>query len=48
LVKKLINRRFGALSSELNIKIDQLSISKLEDLATELLEITEINQLENW
>ncbi|MFM6076615.1 MAG: DUF4351 domain-containing protein, partial [Dolichospermum sp.] len=48
LVKKLINRRFGALSSELNIKIDQLSISKLEDLATDLLEITEINQLENW
>ncbi|MFM6183926.1 MAG: DUF4351 domain-containing protein [Dolichospermum sp.] len=33
---------------QINIKINQLSISKLEDLATELLEITEINQLENW
>ncbi|MBC5796458.1 DUF4351 domain-containing protein [Sphaerospermopsis sp. LEGE 00249] len=48
LVKKLIDRRFGALSSELNLKINQLSTSKLEDLATDLLEITEINQLENW
>ncbi|MFM6817795.1 MAG: DUF4351 domain-containing protein, partial [Dolichospermum sp.] len=43
-----LNNHNGALTSELNIKIDQLSISKLEDLATELLEITEINQLENW
>ncbi len=48
LVSKLIERRFGNLSSDLNLKIRQLSIAQLEDLAVELLEITELSQLEIW
>ncbi|MDD1416779.1 DUF4351 domain-containing protein [Dolichospermum sp. ST_con] len=48
LVWKLIDRRFGSLSSDFSLKINQLSITQLEELATELLDLTEINQLENW
>ncbi|MDM3846451.1 MAG: DUF4351 domain-containing protein [Aphanizomenon gracile PMC638.10] len=28
--------------------MNRLSITQLEELATELLDLTEINQLENW
>jgi predicted transposase YdaD len=45
---KLIDRRFGTLSSDFSLKINQLSITQLEELAAELLDLTEINQLENW
>ena len=48
LVWKLINRRFGTLSSDLSLKINQPSITQLEELAAELLDIAQINQLENW
>jgi hypothetical protein len=48
LVWKLIDRRFGTLSSDFSLKINRLSITQLEELATELLDLTEINQLENW
>ena len=48
LVWKLIDRRFGSLSSDFSLKINQLSITQLEELAAELLDLTEINQLENW
>jgi predicted transposase YdaD len=48
LVWKLIDRRFGTLSSDFSLKINQLSITQLEELAAELLDLTEINQLENW
>ena len=48
LLSKLIERRFGTLSPENNQKIEQLSVLQLEDLATELLEITELSQLELW
>jgi predicted transposase YdaD len=48
LVFKLIERRFGDISSPLRLKIQQLSVSQSEDLATDLLDITQINQLETW
>jgi predicted transposase YdaD len=48
LVWKLIDRRFGTLPSDFSLRINQLSITQLEELATELLDLTEINQLENW
>ncbi|MDK2413225.1 DUF4351 domain-containing protein, partial [Aphanizomenon sp. PH219] len=48
LVWKLIDRRFGTLSSDFSLKINRLSVTQLEELATELLDLTEINQLENW
>ena len=49
LVSKLIERRFGTdISFDLNQKIQQLSVVQLEDLATELLDITELSQLEIW
>ncbi len=48
LVSKLMERRFGNLSADLNPKIRQLSIAQLEDLAAELLEIRELSQLEIW
>jgi predicted transposase YdaD len=48
LVSKLIEHRFGIISLELNRKIEQLSVVQLEDLAIELLEITELSQLEIW
>ncbi|XVE12508.1 MAG: DUF4351 domain-containing protein [Dolichospermum sp. DET68] len=43
-----MDRRFGSLSSDFSLKINQLSITQLEELAAELLDLTEINQLENW
>ena len=47
-VSRLIERRFGTLSPENNQKIEQLSVLQLENLATELLDITELSQLELW
>ena len=48
LVSKLIECRFGTISFDLNRKIQQLSVVQLEDLATKLLDITELSQLEIW
>ncbi|MBR8826536.1 MAG: Rpn family recombination-promoting nuclease/putative transposase [Gomphosphaeria aponina SAG 52.96 = DSM 107014] len=48
LVSKLIQRRFGEISSTLMLQLQQLSVEKLENLAEELLDITEIEQVQKW
>jgi predicted transposase/invertase (TIGR01784 family) len=48
LVKRLIHRRLGNLSAELEQRIDNLSLSKLEDLAEALLEFNRWEELTHW
>jgi predicted transposase YdaD len=48
LVMRLLNRRFGALPEALVVKIANLSIAQIEDLAEALLEFQTIADLEAW
>jgi predicted transposase YdaD len=48
LVSRLIKRRFGLIPPEISTKINNLSVEKLELLAEEMLDITDINVLKNW
>jgi predicted transposase YdaD len=48
LVKRLIHRRLGNLSAELEQRIDNLSLSQLEDLAEALLEFNRWEDLTHW
>lgn len=48
LVSRLIKRRFGSIPTDIATKINNLSVEKLEILAEEMLDITDINVLKNW
>lgn len=48
MVLRLLNRRVGTLTPQLQERIQQLSTPKLEDLGEALLDFTTITDLENW
>ena len=48
LVLRLLNRRFGTLSSEQSDRVNSLSVSHLEELAEALLDFTALTDLEVW
>lgn len=48
MVIRLLNRRCGNLSNELQEKVRSLSITQLESLGEALLDFQEISDLENW
>ncbi|HLO84894.1 MAG TPA: DUF4351 domain-containing protein [Nostocaceae cyanobacterium] len=45
---RLLKRRFGVLTSQLQERIQALSVEELEDLGEELLDFTDIADLETW
>lgn len=48
LIVRLLERRFGVLSSESKIRIAQLSASQLENLGEALLDFTTLSDLTTW
>ncbi|PPS42774.1 DUF4351 domain-containing protein [Chroococcidiopsis sp. TS-821] len=48
LILRLLNRRIGAVDSQLQTQIQQLSLSQLEELGEALLDFTEITNLISW
>ncbi|MBL1211094.1 DUF4351 domain-containing protein, partial [Geminocystis sp. GBBB08] len=48
MVIRLLNRRCGTLSDELQTKVRSLSIPQLESLGEALLDFQDISDLENW
>jgi Domain of unknown function (DUF4351)/Putative transposase, YhgA-like len=48
LVKRLLPRKIGTLTPELQQRIEQLQLTQLEDLAEELLDFSEVRDLEAW
>ena len=48
LVKRLIQRRLGTLSTQLEQRIDNLSLSQLENLAEALFEFNHWDELTHW
>ena len=48
LVKRLLPRKIGTLTPELQQRIEQLQLAQLEDLAEELLDFSEVADLEAW
>lgn len=48
LTRRLLSRRIGAISSETEVQLQQLSLSQLEDLAEALLDFSTANDLEDW
>lgn len=48
MVLRLLNRRVGGLTTQLQERIQQLSTPQLEDLGEALLDFTAIADLENW
>jgi predicted transposase/invertase (TIGR01784 family) len=48
LILRLLSRRFGTVSSEVNAAVIALPLAKLEDLGEALLDFKEINDLMNW
>ncbi len=48
LILRQLSRRFGTLSSEVNLAVITLPLSKLEDLGEALLDFREITDLINW
>ncbi len=48
LVLRLINRRFGNISINLELKIKQLELEKIENLAESMLDFNTIEDLEIW
>jgi predicted transposase/invertase (TIGR01784 family) len=48
LILRLLSRRFGTVSSEVNAAVIALPLVKLEDLGEALLDFKEINDLINW
>ena len=45
---RLLNRRFGSLSPELQERLRGLTLAKLEELSKVLLDFSAIAQLETW
>lgn len=48
LILRQLSRRFGTLSSEANVAVIALSLTKLEDLGEALLDFKEVADLMNW
>ena len=48
LISRLINRRFGELGSSFIEQIGRLSVEQLEELGEELLDFSEIADLQAW
>ena len=48
LIRRLLLRKVGTLTPELQQRIEQLQLTQLEDLAEELLDFSEIADLEAW
>lgn len=48
LLNRLLNRRFGSLSPQLQERIDNLPIAQLEELGEALLDFTTIDDLSAW
>ncbi|PSB33855.1 DUF4351 domain-containing protein [Chlorogloea sp. CCALA 695] len=48
LIKRLLPRKIGAFTPELQQRIEQLQLTQLEDLAEALLNFSEIADLEAW
>ena len=48
LVLRLISRRLGNQTPELEIALNQLSVTQLEDLAEALLDFNSLQDLEQW
>ncbi len=48
LILRQLNRRIGAVDSQLQTQIQQLSLSQLEELGEALLDFTEITNLISW
>jgi hypothetical protein len=48
LVLKLLNRKLGNLSPELNTRVSDLSLERLEALGEALLDFEGVGDLEQW
>ena len=48
LVMRLLSRRIRTVTPELQQRIEQLQLTQLEDLAEELLDFSEVADLEAW
>ena len=48
IVMRMLTRRIGTITSELQQRIEQLQLAQLEDLAEELLDFSEVADLEAW
>ena len=48
IIKRLLSRKIGTLTPELQQRIEQLQLTQLEDLAEELLDFSEVADLEAW
>lgn len=48
MITRLLNRRFGSLSPELQKRLRGLTLEQLEELSEVLLDFTAIAQLETW
>ncbi|WP_017651094.1 DUF4351 domain-containing protein [Fortiea contorta] len=48
LIKRLLNRRFGSLTPQLQERIQSLSVAELEDLGEALLDFSTVADLEAW
>jgi hypothetical protein len=48
LIMRLLPRRVGALTPELQERVQQLSLTQLEDLAVALLDFSSVADLEAW
>ena len=48
LIRRLLLRKVGTLTPELQQRIEQLQLTQLEDLAEELLNFSEVADLQAW
>ena len=48
LVKRQLTRKIGTVTPKLQQRIEQLQLTQLEDLAEELLDFSEVADLEAW
>lgn len=48
IVTRQLNHQIGTLTPELQQRIEQLQLAQLEDLAEELLDFSEVADLEAW
>ena len=48
IVTRRLNHQIGTLTPELQQRIEQLQLTQLEDLAEELLDFSEVADLEAW
>jgi hypothetical protein len=48
MILRILSRRFGTLSPDVNAVVMALPVAKLEDLGEALLDFQEIADLQNW